>query len=228
MPPRLSNVLCGARALSAMLSAGLVIVMSGCASKTVLVPVPPRVDLRAYAAIGVIEFDSGSADQLGQAATQQFMAAIHASQPGVRFLELGAMDRLLSQARRDRIDAETARIFGTQHQVDSLFTGTYEVSESLPQVSVDKDLSSVRTSARVKMSLTVRQWDTKSGATIWTKTHRGEWPVTKVRVHAGQSVGVKVNDPRERYGEFMEQLVRAVTSDFAVQYERRPVAKLQD
>jgi hypothetical protein len=156
------------------------------------------------------------------------MAAIHASQPGVRFLELGPMDRLLWQARRERIDAETVRMFGTQHQVDSAFTGTYEVSESNPQVSVDKDLGSVRTSTKVRMSLTVRQWDTKSGATIWTKTHHGEWPVSKVRVQAGQSVGVRVNDPRERYAEFMEQLVRAVTSDFAVQYERRPIAKLQD
>lgn len=217
-----------ARALGAMLSAGLVTLVLGCASKTVLVPVPPRIDLRSYEAIGVIDFASGSADKLGQAGTQQFMSAIHASQPGVRFLELGPMDRLLSQAHRERVDPETIKAFGTQYRVDSVFTGTYAVSESNPQVSVDKDLGAVRASTRVRMFLTVRQWDTKSGATIWTKTHHGEWPVAKVRVQAGQSVGVRVSDPRERYGEFMEQLVRAVTSDFAVQYERRPVAKLQD
>ena len=137
------------------------------------------------------------------------------------------MDRLQSQARPGRIGPGTVKVLGTQYRIDSLFTGTYEVSESAPQVSFDKDLSSVRTSTKVRMSLTVRQWDTKSGATIWTQTRHGEWPVAKVRVQAGQSVGVRVSDPREKYGELMEQLVRAVTSDFAVQYERRPVAKLQ-
>ena len=223
-----ANLPCGAAVLNAMASVVLAMLVFGCASKTVLVPVPPRIDLRSYDAIGVIDFAPESADKLGQTATQQFMSAIHVSQPGVRFLELGPMDRLLWQAHRERVDPETTKTFGTQHKVDSVFTGTYEVSESNPQVSVDKDLGSVRTSTRVRMSLTVRQWDTKSGATIWTKTHHGEWSVAKVRVQAGQSVGVRVSDPRERYGEFMEQLVRAVTSDFAVQYERRPIAKLQD
>jgi hypothetical protein len=213
--------------LKAMASIALGMLVFGCASKTVLVPVPPRIDLRSYDAIGVIDFAGESADELGQTATQQFMSAVHASQPGVRFLELGPMDRLLSQARSARIDPATVKMLGAQYKIDSLFTGTYEVSESAAQVSVDKDLSSVRTSTRVRMSLTVRQWDTKNGATIWTQTRHGEWPVAKVRVQTGQSVGVRVSDPRERYGELMEQLVRAVTSDFAVQYERRPVAKLQ-
>jgi hypothetical protein len=223
-----ASYFCGAGALKAMASAVLAMLLLGCASKTVLVPVPPRIDLRGYDAIGVIDFVPESADNLGRTATQQFMSAVHASQPGVRFLELGPMDRLLWQARRDRIDPETVKLLGAQYKMDSLFTGTYEVSESAPQVSVDKDLSSVRASARVKMSLTVRQWDTKSGTTIWTRTRHGEWPVAKMRMQAGQSVGVRVSDSRERYGEFMEQLVRAVTGDFAVQYERRPVAKLQD
>lgn len=222
------NLLWRAGALKAALSAAVALLMLGCASKTVLVPVPPRIDLRAYDAIGVINFAPESGDQLGQAATQQFMSAIHASQPGVRFLELGSAERLLGEARRERLDPETIKMFGARYKVDSVFTGVYEVSESTPRVSVDKDLSSVRASAKVKMSLTVRQWDTKSGATIWSKTRQGEWPVAKMRVETGRSVGVKVSDSRERYGEFMEQLVRAVTSDFAVQYERRPIAKAPD
>jgi len=202
------------------------ILASGCAAKTVLVQLPPRIDLRAYDAIGVVDFAPDSADRLGKTATQQFMSAIYASQPGVRFLELGPVERLLGEAHRERIDPDTVKLFGARYKVDSVFSGSYEVSESLPQVSVDKDLSSMRATARVRMSLTIRQWDTRTGATIWTNTRHGEWPVTKMRVQAGPSVGVRVNDSREGYGEFMEQLVRAVTSDFAVQYERRPVAKL--
>jgi len=202
------------------------ILASGCAAKTVLVQLPPRIDLRAYDAIGVVDFAPDSADRLGKTATQQFMSAIYASQPGVRFLELGPMDRLLGEVHRERIDPDTVKLLGARYKVDSVFSGSYEVSESLPQVSVEKDLSSMRATARVRMSLTIRQWDTRTGATIWTNTRHGEWPVTKMRVQAGPSVGVRVNDTREGYGEFMEQLVRAVTSDFAVQYERRPVAKL--
>lgn len=221
-----ANFPCGVGVLKQIVPVALALLVCACGTKTVLVPVAPRIDLTSYAAIGVIDFAQQPADKLGQTATQQFMSAIHSSQPGVRLLELGSMERLLGQAQRERIDPETIRIFGTQHGVDSVFIGTYEVSESTPQVSVDKDLGSVRASTKVRMSLTVRQLETKSGATVWSKTHHGEWPVSKVRVQTGPSVGVRVNDPRERYGEFMEQLVRAVTSDFAVQYERRPVAKL--
>jgi hypothetical protein len=218
------ELLWGTRAFKALLYAALAMFVLGCGSKTVLVQVPPRVDLRAYQAIGVVEFAPESADNLGQTATQQFMSAVHASQPGVRFLELGPMDRLLSEVHRDRVDPETVKLLGKRHNVDSVLTGTYEVSESIPQVSFEKDLSSVRASAKVQMSLTVRLWDAKSGATIWTKTRQGEWSVSKVKMEAGPSVGVRVSDPRARYPEFMQQLVRAATSDFAVQYERRPVA----
>jgi hypothetical protein len=222
------DLFCRRGTFKVLASMALAMLILGCSStKTVLVPVPPRIDLRGFDAIGMIDFAPESVDKLGHTATQQFMSAIHAEQPGVRFLELGSLERLLGQARRERIDPETVRLFGMQHKVDSVFTGTYEVSESLPQVSVDKDLPSMRASAKVKMSLTVRQWDTKTGATIWTKTRQGEWPVAKMKVETGRSVGVKMSDSRERYDEFMQQLVRAVTSDFAVQYERRPIATAQ-
>src|SRR5262249_54160660 len=175
----------------------------------------PRIDLRAYDAIGVVDFAPDSADRLGKTATQQFMSAIYASQPGVRFLELGPVDRLLGEAPRERIDPETVKVFGARYKVDSVFSGSYEVSESLPQVSVDKDLSSMRATARVRMSLTIRQWDTRTGATIWTNTRHGEWPVTKMRVQAGPSVGVRVDDSRGGHRGFIVQLRSGRTQRFA-------------
>jgi hypothetical protein len=77
----------------------------------------------------------------------------------------------------------------------------------------------------VRISLSVKQWDTKSGATLWTNARHGEWPIARLSKGTGQPVLFSASDPRDRYGDFMEQLVKAVTDDFRVQYERREVAK---
>jgi hypothetical protein len=201
----------------------LALLVSACSSKTVVVPVPPRVDLQPYQTIGVVDFTGDRDDRLGQAATQRFMAVIQSSQPNVRFLELGPAVELLRSAGRERIDPETMRIVGKRHGVDTVFTGGYELSSLKPQLTVGQDLASLSASARVRMSLRVKQWDTKSGATLWTNASHGEWPVARVSRGAGQPVALSVSDPEARYGDFMAQLVEAVTDDFRVHYERRPV-----
>lgn len=207
-----------------LLSFAFATLASGCASRTVLVEIPPRMDLTSFKTIGIIEFGSESADGLGETATQRFMSAIHAAQPGVRFLELGPVARSFPKSGRERLDPESVKAIGRQHSVDSVFTGSYEVSELIPQVTLDKDVASARASTRVRMSLTVRLWDTSNGTTIWTNTRRGEWPVTLARVEAGQRVDVRLGDPRAKYAEYMGQIVTGVTSDFRVRYERRPLA----
>ncbi len=197
----------------------------GCASRTVLVALPPRIDLQSYKTIGIVEFASEPTDALNQVATQRFIAVIQASQPNVRFLELGPPAQLLRSAGRERIDPEMMKIVGRQHDVDTVFTGGYEISSLKPQLSIGQDLSSMSASARVRISLSVKQWDTKSGATLWTNARYGEWPVAKVRTGAGQPVLFSVSDPRDRYAEFMAELIGVVADDFGVHYERRPVAK---
>jgi len=205
----------GSLAVLAMLAAG-------CASRTVEVEIPPRVDLRS-STIGMIGFTAVPADKLSQTTTQRFMAAVQAAQPGVRFLELGAMDQLLRAVGRERIDPETIQIIGKRYRVDNVFTGSYEISDAKPKVSFDRD--TLRASAWVHISMAARLWDTKDGATVWTNSRNGDWPVAKLRVEAGQSVSVNVSDPEERYGDFMRQLVRAITEDFRPHYETRRVAR---
>jgi hypothetical protein len=204
----------GALAVLAMFAAG-------CASKTVTVEVPPRVDLGS-GTIGIVSFGGQPADKLSQFTTQRFMAAIQAGQPGVRFLELGSMDQLLRAVGRERIDPETIRIIGQRHKVDNVFTGNYEISDAKPKVSIDRD--ALRASAWVHVAMTARLWDARDGATVWTNARNGDWPVARLRVEAGQLPSVSVSDPEERYGDFMRQLVRAVTEDFRPRYETRPVA----
>ncbi|MND01975.1 hypothetical protein D3C83_211860 [compost metagenome] len=73
--------------------------------------------------------------------------------------------------------------------------------------------------------MAVRLWDTRDGATVWTDSRNGDWPVAALKAGAGQPVSVSVSDPEERYGEFMRQLVRAVTEDFRPQYETRRIPR---
>ena len=194
----------------------------GCASPTVEVEIPPRVELGSVT-VGLVNFTGTPADKLSQATTRRFMAAIQAGQPGVRFLELGSLDEVLRGTGRERIDPETIRIVGRRHKVDSVFTGGYEISDAKPRVNLDRD--ALRASAWVHIEMTARLWDARDGATIWTNTRNGDWPIARLRVEGGQPVAVRVSDPEESYGEFMRQLVRAVTEDFRPRYERRRVAK---
>jgi hypothetical protein len=194
----------------------------GCGPKTVVVAVPPRIDLQGYNTIGVVDFAADPADKLNEFATQRFMAVVQASQPNVRFLELGPMDRLQSPGR-DRLDPDAVKSLGKRHNVDTIFTGSYEISSVKPQIRLGDDLSSVSASAAVRISLTLKHWDTKTGAVVWTNTRYGKWPVASLSTGTTQPISVSVSDPRDRYGDFMEQLIQAATDDFRVHYERRPV-----
>lgn len=202
----------------------VVAVLAACAGRTIEVEVPPRVDLQS-GTVGMITFDAVPADKLAQYTTQRFISAIQAAQPGVRFIELGPAGELLRSVGRERLDPEAIQLIGRRHKVASLMAGNYEISDAKPRVTVDKDLSAVRASAWVHIDMTARLWDTRDGATVWTRSRNGDWQVAGLRVEAGQLPSVRVSDPEERYGEFMRQLVRAITEDFRPHYERRRVDK---
>lgn len=195
---------------------------AGCASRTIEVEIPPKMDLRS-GTIGLVAFSGMPAGKLGETTTQRFMAAIQSAQPRVRFIELGDANALLRTVGRERIDPETIRLIGQRYKVDNVFTGNYEISDAKPNVRVDQD--TLRASAWVHLSLAARLLDTSDGATVWSNSRNGDWPVARLRVEAGRAVSVGVSDPADRYGEFMRQLVHAVTEDFRPRYETRRVAR---
>lgn len=199
------------------------IFLFGCGPKTIVVEVPPRIDLQSYGAIGVVDFTSDRTDTLNQFATQKFMSLVQASQPNVRFLELGPMDQLLRAVGRDRMDREALQIVGTRYNVDTIFTGAYEISDVRPQIRVGEDLSSVSAAATVRISLALKHFETKTGVTLWTNSRQGQWPVARVGTGTGGGISLSVSDPQERYAGFMEQLINAVAYDFRHHYERRAV-----
>ncbi|MBI3002713.1 MAG: hypothetical protein HYY54_03660 [candidate division NC10 bacterium] len=221
--PQMGGWRMAARRAAFALPVLLVVFLFGCGPKTIVVEVPPRIDLQPYGAIGVVDFTSDRPDNLNQFATQKFMSLVQASQPNVRFLELGPMDQLLRAVGRDRMDREALQIVGARYNVATIFTGAYEISDVRPQIRVGEDLSSVSAAATVRISLTLRHFETKTGVTLWTNSRQGQWPVARVGTGTGGGISVSVSDPQERYAGFMEQLINAVAYDFRHHYERRVV-----
>jgi hypothetical protein len=196
----------------------------GCAHK-ITVEIPPRVDLQPYQTIGIVEFSSNSTAELNQMATQKFMSVIQGAQPGVRFLELGPADEALKLVKRERLDPDAMKALGKKYGVGTIFTGTYEVSNIKPKINIGDDLSSISASANVGISLVSKQWDANTGATLWTKSRQGQWPVSSLKKDPGSFVSLSMSVPEDRYGQFIEKLVHAVTDDFQPHYERRTAPK---
>jgi len=105
----------------------------GCAH-TVVVEIPPKIDLKSYKTIGIVEFSSNSRESLNQIATQKFMGVIQNAQPQVRFLELGPEDQLVKKLGRNSLDIEAIKAIEKKYGVSSIFTGSFEISDVKPKV----------------------------------------------------------------------------------------------
>ena len=92
---------------------------------TVVVEIPPRIDLQPYKTIGIVEFASNSDGNLNQIATQKFMGFIQSAQPQVRFLELGPEDQLVRKLGVDSLDIEALKAIERKYGLSSIFTGSF-------------------------------------------------------------------------------------------------------
>jgi hypothetical protein len=195
----------------------------GCAH-TVVVQIPPKIDLQPYKTIGIVEFASNSQENLNQIATQKFMGFIQNAQPRVRFLELGPEDQLVKKLGRSSLDIEALKAIEEKYGVSSVFSGNFEISNVQPKVSIAKDLSSLRASAVVNISMVSKQWETASGATIWSNSRQGHWKVAGIRSDAND-ISFSMNTPEEQYGRYLEELAYAMTDNFRPHYEKRVAPK---
>lgn len=203
----------------------LVAVFAPACAHKIVVEIPPRIDLSPYQTIGIVTFSSNAAADLNHYATQRFMTSIQEAQPGVRFLELGAEDDVLRSVGRERLDPDALKAIGKRHGVSTVFSGSYRISDVKPKVRLTEDLASIKASASVNISLAAKHWDALTGATIWTNTQSGEWPVAKINKTTGRPVGFSLSLPEDQYGEHLSALVFAATDDFRPHYEKRKVPK---
>lgn len=201
------------RKLAAIL---VVAVLCGCSSspRTVMVPVPPRVDLKPYGTIGIIDFSSNAERATSVHATRQFQEQVQEAQPGTRFLELGSREVVLSAVGAKELDATTLRKIGQMYKVNAVFLGEVVYSEPTTDIKVS-DISRLQGGMRteVRGDMSTRLFETSAGASIWTRSAWAKRQLSNFRVSAEQGVTGSVSkaNPRE---DMVPSLVYQLTHDF--------------
>jgi hypothetical protein len=188
-------------------------VLSAC-SHTVLVPVPPRMELQGYGTVGIVEFGSNSEPAISARATRQFQEQVQAAQPGTRFIDLGDRQALLASLGAKQLDPAAMRKIREKYGVGAVFLG--DLAYSQPRVDVNvSDLAKLEGAVRAEMKgeLSAQLLETASGASVWSSSGWVRRPLGSVNLSAehGMSGGMRNSDPRE---EMVPTLVREITQDF--------------
>ena len=192
-------------------------------SHTQKVLVPPRVDLKAYKAIGVIDFSSTPRDDLREYVTQNYMQTVQSAQPGVRFLELGSKEHVLTKISRKELDLDAIKSIGGAYNVDALIFGNFTATDPKPNVRISSSWQSLQAGAVVEASLIAKIWETDSGVVLWTNSTARKKKVAGLHADTNGNIKFSASDPAEAYGHLVPELVYANTADFRSYYEYRQV-----
>jgi len=201
----------------------VLIILCAC-SNTIVVTIPPRVDLSEFKTIGVVQFASEGPLSLEQEATHRFLATMQASQPGIRLLELGTEKEVLNAVGASGLDLVAIKKIGSHFGVDAVLTGLMSVSEIKPDISIGQSLTSLSAQAAVNASLKGKIRETTTGATVWTNGAHGKWNIASLCLNGnGLPTSLGLTDPGQKYEQMLDDLVRLSTADFRPTYERRKV-----
>ena len=205
-----------------LLVTAILMLLWACAH-TEKVLLPPKVDLKTYPSIGVVEFSTNAEDALKPYVTQNFIENIQSAQPGTRILELGDTDSLLRSLGHSQLTLETIQSIGQKYKVDAIILGHLQVSTIKPKINVYTAAKSLSAKAYVEAALKTRILETDSGATCWTRSTSGKTQVARINLMEGGPFNIGVSDPKEKYGQLVPKLVFANTTDFRSRYEYRTV-----
>jgi hypothetical protein len=211
-----------ARLESPLLLLATALTLCGCA-KTITITVPPRIDLKPFPTIGLIEFDAQPPGELGPDATQMFLGNLQAAQPGVSVLELGNRDKVLREVGMTDLDSPAIRAIGERYGVEAVLSGSVELSEIQPDIKLSSDLSALTAQVKIGGKMTGKLWDSANGATIWTNSSWGSWPMAKINLTEGGAGSYSYRNPSEKRNHIIMSLVRALNGDFWSTYETRKV-----
>jgi hypothetical protein len=184
----------------------------GCSS-TVLVSVPPRMDLKSYGTLGIVEFGSNSDGAINVHATRQFQQQIQAAQPGTPFIELGNREAVLAAVGRRQLDVDALRRIGEKYGVAAIFLGDIAYSEPRTDVKLT-DLTKLEGGMRTEIrgDISSRLVETRTGASVWSNSAWARRQIGRLSVSAehGVSGGVSKSNPEE----MVPALVYQLTHDF--------------
>jgi hypothetical protein len=200
----------------------LLVAMLCACSRTVVVPVPPRVDLKGYGTLGIVEFASNSDRAINAHATRQFQEQVQSAQPGTRFIELGSREAVLAAVGAREMDPDALRRIGQKYGVAAVFLGDVAYSEPRTDIKVT-DIYKLEGGVRSELrgDISSRLLETGSGASIWTRSAWAKRQLGAVSVSAerGVSGGMSGSNPRE---DMVPSLVYQVTHDFRPSTVREP------
>jgi hypothetical protein len=195
-------------------------VLWGCSS-TELVSVPPRMDLKSYGTLGIVEFASNSDSTINTYATRQFQSHVQSAQPGTPFLELGSREAVLAAVGANQFDVDTLKKIGDKYGVAAVFLGdiTYSEKTDVKVTDITKLDGGVRTEVRGDISS--RLLETRTGASVWSSSAWAKRQVGRLSVsEQGVSGGMSNSNPRE---EMVPALIKHLTQDFRPGSVRRRV-----
>ncbi|MFZ2652103.1 MAG: hypothetical protein WA210_18550 [Burkholderiaceae bacterium] len=188
--------------------------LSGCASKTVLVRVAPQMDMSAFQTTGIVEFESNADAAINQHATRRFQESVQGAQPGTRFIELGTREHVLAAVGASDLDAEAVRKIGRKYGVAALVLG--EITYSEPKVDiklVDPVKLQGSAKAEIKGDIASRLMETNTGASVWSSSAWAKRQLGSVRVSADLGVSGRVAQSNPRH-EMVADMVYHLTTDF--------------
>lgn len=207
---------------SPLLLLATALTLCGCA-RTITVTVPPQVDLKAFSTIGLVEFDAQPPGELGPDATQKFLGNLQAAQPGVRVLELGSREKVLREVGRADLDSLAIRAIGEKYGVAAVLSGSVELSDVQADTELSSDLSALTARVKIGGKMSGKLWDSANGATIWTNSSWGSWPVAKISLTEGGAGSFSYRNPSEKRNQLLMSLIKALNGDFWSTYETRQV-----
>jgi hypothetical protein len=200
----------------------LLVTLWGC-SNTVLVPVPPRMELKEYGTLGVAEFSSNYIPAVNARATREFQARIHSAQPGTRLVELGNREVLLATVGSRQLDPEALKKIGAKYGVDAVFLGEIAYSEPKTNININ-NMSKLEGSARteVRGDISAKLVETRSGAAVWSSSAWATRQVGRVEVSGYQGVSTTMRNSDAR-DDMVPTLVSHLTEDFRPSTVRQKV-----
>ena len=189
-----------------------VAVLWGC-SHTEIVSVPPKMDLKSYGTLGVVEFASNSDAGINSRATREFQAQIHAAQPGTRLVELASREALFGAGGRPP-DVEALRKIGAKYGVDAIFLGDITYSDPVTNVKIG-DLSKLEGGmhTEVRGDMSARLVETRSGASVWSSSSWARRQVNRLNISSQQGISGSTGNANPQ-AEMLPSLIVNLTHDF--------------
>jgi hypothetical protein len=200
----------------------LLTLLWGC-SKIILVPVPPRMDLKQYGTIGLIQFTTNSDPVMNAFATQQFQEHVQGAYPGTPLLELGSKEAVLAAVRSTGFDAETMTKIGKKYGVSAVFIGEVVYSEPKTDIritDINKLDGALRTEVRGDVS--GKLMETQAGASVWSSSAWAKRQITGVIVSPKRGVSTTIGDSNPRK-DMVPALMFHLTEDFRPKMVRQRV-----